>query len=123
MGKVSTSPYVEIKNNIHNFPIYPGSQYLNSETMVCASPFTEYMECGSVTYILETTQDIDTVERWYKENTSKSNWLHKGGAGSRGSYITDLYEKNDSKINLKLTKYGNEETPFGTKIYIIPLSK
>lgn len=84
----------------------------------------QYQECGSVAYILETTQLIDRVNSWYKENTGKDGWQYKGGAGAQESYITDLYEKDDgTKINLKLATYGSEKSVFNTKIYIIPLIK
>ncbi len=114
--------YAEIKNDIYDFPIYPGSRYLKSEQVICASPSVYYQECGSTAYILETTQLIERVDAWYKENTVKEGWGYKGGAGLQGSYITDVYEKNDgTKINLKLATYGSEKSVFNTKIYITPL--
>lgn len=119
---ITPAPHATIKNDIYDFPIYPGSTYLKSEPVVCPSPFMQYQECGSIAYILETTQLIDRVEAWYKENTVKDGWQHKGGAGLQGSYITDVYEKNDgTKINLKLATYGSEKSVFNTKIYITPL--
>lgn len=122
-GKAENSPRNEVKNEIHDFPIYPGSRYLNSELMTCPSPYPAIPECGATSRIWETTQQINRVADWYKENTNNSEWKLTGGAGSAGSFVTETYEKNGKKVTLQLSTYGEEQASFQTKIRVIPLIK
>jgi len=123
-----TKPYTpprtledEALTKIQDFPIYPGSRFLKSETLICPTPNSGYPGCGHVSHTWETLFPISRVTNWYDENTKNSGWQRTGGTGSPGSFKTEIYEKNGRKVNVILS--SEEKTfAFRTSISVIPLN-